>query len=387
MINNYYVRISPGVIKGDIFYSGYRDAPYVIPPVIDPCCPTTDTGTTVVTTGSTGYYKPLYEVLSGGTNGISLLEDLSIPIFLSENTIDLGYYTPTDGYLLQKDVVNNFLFTANTANPYQYYVYNTSDIQKLAYLNGTNYFIDWGDNTVVESFNDFLPNYRSHLYTQDDTFEISVSAITIFGTTIVKKKITTPYSAVTISNPNGIEYFVSNNGSWSATPISVEYIYDFDSNNSASYQATSNFVSVPYTVTGYTESTINDLQQYGPSKFPPPGIQVTGSTGNVGTYYGPDPTNTYVAYTINGVDFYDYQDFTLFAIQSSGITENDLSVEPLIKDETLLNVVMEPEVQSNVYVERGKISALESIQRLGEVNSVGDIETYGYGFFNVVNIK
>jgi hypothetical protein len=266
-------------------------------------------------------------------------------------------------------------------------VYNTSDIQKLAYLNGTNYFIDWGDSTVVESFNNFLPNYKSHLYMQDDTFEISVSAITIFGTTIVKKKITTPYSAVTISNPNGVEYFVSNNGSWSATPISVEYIYDFDSNNSASYQATSNFVSVPYTVTGYTESTINDLQQYGSSKFPPPGIQVTGSTGNVGTYYGPDPTNTYVAYTINGVDFYDYQDFTLFAIQSSGITENDLSVEPLIKDETLLNVVMEPEVQSNVYVERGKISALESIQRLGEVNSVGDVETYGYGFFNVVNIK
>ena len=386
-MSNYYVRISPGVIKGDIFYSGYNGPSYVVPPVVDPCCPTTETGTTFVTTGSTGFYKPLPEVLSGGTNGISLLDDLSIPIFLSENTVDLGYYTPTDGYLLQKEVVNNFLFTANTSNPYQYYVYNTSDIKKLAYLNGTTYFIDWGDSTIIESFDDFLPNYRSHLYTQDDTFEISVSAITIFGTTIVKKTITTPYSAVTISNPNGIEYFVSNNGSWSATPVSVEYIYDFDSNYSASYQATSNFVSVPYTVTGYTQSTINDLQQYGANKFPPPGIQVTGASGNIGTYYGPDVTNTYVAYTINGVDFYDYQDFTLFAIQSSGVTENDLSIEPLIKDETLLNVVMEPEVQSNVYVERGKISALESIQRLGEVNSVGDIETYGYGFFNIVNIK
>ena len=387
MINNYYVRISPGVIKGDIFYSGYNNTPYVIPPVIDPCCPTTDTGTTVVTTGSTGYYKPLPEVLSGGTNGISLLDDLSIPIFLTESTIDLGYYTPSDGYVLQKDLVNNFLFTADTGNTYKYYVYNTSEIEKLAYLNGTKYFIDWGDNTVVESFDTFFPNYKSHLYSQDSTFEISVSAITIFGTTIVKKTITTPYSAVTISNPNGIEYFVSNHGSWSATPISAEYLYEYDSNNSASYQATSNFVSVPYTITGFTESTINELQQYGASKYPPPGITVTASTGNVGVYFGPDPTNTYVAYRINDVDFYDYQDFTLYAYQSSGITENDLSVEPLIKDETLLNVVMEPEVQSNVYVERGKISALESLQRMGEVNSVGDVETYGYGFFNVVNIK
>ena len=57
------------------------------------------------------------------------------------------------------------------------------------------------------------------------------------------------------------------------------------------------------------------------------------------------------------------------------------------KNETLLNIVMEPEVQSNVYVERGKNSALERIQRLGEVNSVGGLVDYGYGFFNVIDIK
>ena len=52
----------------------------------------------------------------------------------------------------------------------------------------------------------------------------------------------------------------------------------------------------------------------------------------------------------------------------------------------LLNMVMEPEVQSDVYVERGKNSALERVQRLGEVDSLDDLIGYGYGFFNIINI-
>ena len=99
------------------------------------------------------------------------------------------------------------------------------------------------------------------------------------------------------------------------------------------------------------------------------------------------PWMNYISYTIGGVDYFDYTDFTIFAIYSSGLTENELSSEPLIKNETLLNVVMEPEVQSSVYVERGKISGLESLQRLGEVDNLGDLINYGYGFFKIVQIK
>ena len=40
---------------------------------------------------------------------------------------------------------------------------------------------------------------------------------------------------------------------------------------------------------------------------------------------------------------------------------------------------------NNVFIERGKNSALERIQRLGEVDNVGDLEKYGYKFFNVTN--
>jgi hypothetical protein len=57
--------------------------------------------------------------------------------------------------------------------------------------------------------------------------------------------------------------------------------------------------------------------------------------------------------------------------------------EPLVKDELLLGVISEAEVQTNVFIERGKNSAYERIQRIGEVDNLGDLIKYGYRFFNV----
>ena len=70
---------------------------------------------------------------------------------------------------------------------------------------------------------------------------------------------------------------------------------------------------------------------------------------------------------------------------SSGMTPDMMVCSAITKNEVLLNVIDEAEIQSNVFIERGKNSALERIQRLGEVDNVGDLEKYGYKFFNVTN--
>jgi hypothetical protein len=44
---------------------------------------------------------------------------------------------------------------------------------------------------------------------------------------------------------------------------------------------------------------------------------------------------------------------------------------------------MDPEIQTDVLVERGRYSAFESLERLGEVDNIGDLERYGYGFFKI----
>ena len=92
----------------------------------------------------------------------------------------------------------------------------------------------------------------------------------------------------------------------------------------------------------------------------------------------------YTAYTINGVNYYDYSDgTTIFFEPSSGFTENNLTQRPITKDEVLLKVVDQAQIQTNIFIERGKNSAYERIQRMGEVDNLGDMINYGYGFFNV----
>jgi hypothetical protein len=98
-----------------------------------------------------------------------------------------------------------------------------------------------------------------------------------------------------------------------------------------------------------------------------------------------DMNPIFTAYTINNVEYYDYVDgTTIFFEQSSGFTENNLTQRPITKDEVLLKVVDQAQVQSDIFIERGKNSAYERIQRMGEVDNLGDMINYGYGFFNVV---
>ncbi len=59
---------------------------------------------------SFGVYTGMSYILSGGTGGSSILTGLTIPIVLNQTCIDIGYYSVTDGDILQKEVMNNFIF-------------------------------------------------------------------------------------------------------------------------------------------------------------------------------------------------------------------------------------------------------------------------------------
>ena len=48
-------------------------------------------------------------------------------------------------------------------------------------------------------------------------------------------------------------------------------------------------------------------------------------------------------------------------------------------------MVSSPEIQSDVFIDRGKLTAFEGLERLGEVDNIGDLETYGYGYFKINN--
>ena len=329
-----YVRVSPEVLKTiihDVTYSGE----------------------------TFGVYSSMTETLTGGTNYTSTLTGLTVPILLLQNTVDMGYYSVFDGAISQINVVNNFIFSSTTGNSFTWNVYNTADVEFNAYLALSQYYLDWGDGSPVIPVTAYTPNSLVHTYNSNPSgYTITLSQNSPWGNTKVSKNIKTPYVEVPDFNSSGTAYFTPNTGSWSATPISYDYIFTGDSVNLVDAQVSSDYVTVPFTISGYTDSRINDLSQYGQNKF-----------------------QLLVPVQKNNVDYSDGT--TIYFTQSSGLTADWMVQEPIVKDELLLGIISQPEVQSNVFIERGKNSALERVQRIGEVDNLGDLIKYGYRFFNV----
>jgi len=390
MENLLYFKISPEVIQNKIFKVFYSGDSYVDSSTyVDECCEIVTSSVTKSHTGYTYVYSSMTEILSGGTNGSSTLTGLTIPIMITQTAIDFGYYSVFDGAILQKEVINNFLFTSSVNTPNTYKIYNTSDVKYKNYIKDAIYTIDWGDGSPLEQITKNSPDFYSHLYPQNGRYTITMTVTVGLGKNIIKKDIVVPYTDIQITNPKGTTFFVPEGGSWSSSPISYDYIFDGDSGCDEELSTGSNFINIPFIVSGYTKSMVNTLKVYGnkdslvDGKYKL-GQEVTGSTGVVGTYYGESADKTYISYTINGIDYYDFKDgTTVFFTQSSGLTEDVVVCSAITKNETLINVIDEPEIQSNVFIERGKYSAFESIERLNEVNNVGSLTKYGYGFFKV----
>lgn len=364
MSQDYYkVVISPENVRGDLAVVDYRGIPV-------------------------GVYSAMTKVVSSGPGGSSLLKFVSIPILLRQSANDCGYYSPFDGAVLQKDVVANFLFSATTGSPMNYYVYNTSDeFQKFLEL--SPYRVDWGDNSPKQLITNYAPNSIVHTYPTPPTgttkkYKITLEQINPWGVTMVTKTITVPFLNPTIYNPEGECFFAPSYGNWVGTPISYNYIFSGDAENNVQAQVSSNYVTVPFTVSGFTKSRITELKPYGNLTL---AQRLNLPIINNGVLWG-SITNiapTFTAYTIQDTNYIDYNDgATIYYQPSSGLTEQNITAVPITKNETLLKVIDQPQIQTNVFVERGKNSAYERVQRLGEVDNLGDMINYGYGFFNVV---
>lgn len=356
--NKIYYRISPEVLKDDIFPESYSG----------------DSGL-----NNFGLYSGMSYVLSGGTGGTSLLSGLTIPIFLTQSYNDVGFYSEFDGLVGQKDVITNFLYSGyNQFNLYQVQLYNTSEKFTKTFLNFSTYNIDWGDGSPADPMTTYSIN---HTYNVSGTYTITMSGSNSFGLTIIQKPITIPLSGVTIDNPNGTITYTPQGGSWPTNTITLDTIFQGDSDNEVSGQTSDNFTTIPFILSGYTKSKLSELRRYGVQSYTV-GYQFFKNNDILGQI--DSITNDYTAYTINNISYFDFPDGkTFFILNSSGITDNMIVASAITKNEYLLDFVMSPEVQADVFIERGKYSAFESLERLGEIDNTGDMVRYGYGFFKI----
>jgi hypothetical protein len=339
-----------------------------------------DSGYVIQVNGETGEVMDIIECdNNGGGGGNGNTKDIEVPIMLTQSYDDMGFYTPFDGYIVQKDVVNNFIITGTTDSPYDVSLYNSSE-QFKKFIDIANYTIEWGDNSVdevISSPNDVF----NHTYpNENNTYTIRLTQRNIWGVTTVEKKIKIPIEDVVLDFQSTTVTFNSNQGNWSGVTLTYGEL-NMDGDNSISGQTSDNFTSIPFTISGYTNSKINELSLYGVNKF----VELV-PVKKYGEDYGMinEITEIYTAYTVNNIEYYDYPDgTTLFFVSSSGLTEDMITSEPITKEDILMGVVNSPEIQSAIFIERGKNSAFESLQRLGEVDNIGDLTSYGYGFFKI----
>ena len=78
-----------------------------------------------------------------------------------------------------------------------------------------------------------------------------------------------------------------------------------------------------------------------------------------------------------------YQMNEMEYMNTPNVVCNGVAMSALTKQEVLMGVVEAPEIQSEVFIERGKQSVFERVQRFGEITTIGGLLAYGYGFNNI----
>ena len=172
-------------------------------------------------------------------------------------------------------------------------------------------------------------------------------------------------------------------------------------------KVTSDYFYIPDSIiTGQTESRIQDVTSY--SKNRPLDVDFDVSKGLYVDFKGNlingvsrvtssvDPL-TYVfdanvndinIGTINqrnGLVFIDTTATTLstFAFRAEGKNETNTSLSAITKQEYLFGITEQPEVKSDVFIDRGNISVFEKHLKLSEITNINELTRYGKGFFNI----
>jgi hypothetical protein len=284
---------------------------------------------------------------------------LNFVVYLEKDFDDIGFYTVTDGDILQEKNKCNFTYTASGK---VVTLFNSSDKNSFVELKDVIYKIYWGDGSSELVA---IEQSISHTYSTTGKYELTLKLETPW-TDSVKKTIEVGGDA-TITNPFGT---LSIKVPYSDATFEQDFISLHDAVEEQLEQD-------DVFVSGFTKTRLSELLKYGQKKV----VEGLDSNGN-GVLVG-GITDGYTAYTIDNIFYTDFPDGLTYFHNNVGDNPLQLLFQLITKDDGLMGVVEDITVQSDVYVERGTISVFEHNLRLCEVDSVGEIEVYGNKYFNV----
>ena len=157
-------------------------------------------------------------------------------------------------------------------------------------------------------------------------------------------------------------------------------------------------------LTGTTDSKIEDVRSY--NKNVPfivgldmdveqytnyLGVVITGvtqicdiTTPKVYVFDTKDDTFIGTQQQTTGIQYKDYSpDLTTFRFISEGLNQTNMSLSALTKEEFLLGIISRPEVQNDVFIDRGVVPVLDYHLRMSEIRNLGQLEQYGNGYYNI----
>lgn len=172
-------------------------------------------------------------------------------------------------------------------------------------------------------------------------------------------------------------------------------------------------------ITGSTDSKIDELISYNSSQSYIPGFDIVQTTyknyqniilSGVSRVTVLGEPNKYVFDTIvdgnigtdnqiYGIYYQDYANKTknivldgipstiplsIFKYIGEGQNETNTSLSALTKEEYLFGIISKPEVKNDVFIDRGVTSVFEPHLRLSELKTMGELIRYGNGYYNIV---
>ena len=72
-----------------------------------------------------------------------------------------------------------------------------------------------------------------------------------------------------------------------------------------------------------------------------------------------------------------------FYFVGEGWNKTNTSLSAITKEEYLFGIISPPEVQSDIFIERGVTSVMDKHLRLSEIKDLGDLSRYGNGYYNL----
>lgn len=186
-----------------------------------------------------------------------------------------------------------------------------------------------------------------------------------------------------LTGANESDYYVFGNLPITGnTDSKIEDVRSYDSNNP--YRI--NFNTATETYTNYNNITVLGVDRIKSMGEPKIYVFDTENDANLGT----DNQITGIQYkdysgttriTVNGLT--KIVPLTTFRFIGEGWNETNTSLSALTKEEYLFGIISPPEVESDVFIDRGATSVLDMHLRLSEIGNLSELTKYGNGFYKI----